>query len=149
MVAAAGNEYVNTNTATSPSGSYSDSLMPAGLRHIMSIGATGPIDQQYFDTIAAYSNYGDAGVGVFAPGGNVIGEQQDRVLGACSSAWYDSNARPPGYPCIGSDTSYAIGAGTSFATPMVSGEAAVIEGQNDGLIKGPALETCVSIRPPR
>jgi subtilisin family serine protease len=44
---------------------------------------------------------------------------------------------------LGSDTSYAIGAGTSFATPMVSGEAAVVQALNAGVIKGQALETCI------
>jgi subtilisin family serine protease len=138
LIAAAGNEAVNTNTASSPSGSYSDSLeMPAGARHVMSIGATGPINQTAFDTIAVYSNYGDAGVGVFAPGGNVTGDNQDLVIGACSSAI------PQADLCPGAEDVYLIGAGTSFATPMVSGEAAVVEALSASVIKGQALETCI------
>jgi subtilisin family serine protease len=44
---------------------------------------------------------------------------------------------------MGSDTSYLIGVGTSFATPHVSGEAAVVKGKATGFINGHALETCL------
>ena len=94
VVAAAGNEAVNTNSAQSPFGDYSAKLeMPAGLHHVMSIGATGPINQQNFDQIAIDSNYGKAGVGVFAPGGNFQSgsvNQADLVIGACSSSIFVS-----------------------------------------------------------
>jgi subtilisin family serine protease len=141
LVAAAGNESVNTNTATSPSGSYADSLeTPAGLFHILSVGATGPVDQVNFDQIAVYSNYGDAGVGVFAPGGNVVDTtsagEADLVLGVCSSATS---------LCPGAENEYLIGAGTSFASPMAAGEAAVVKSQRDGAITGHSLEYCVLV----
>jgi lantibiotic leader peptide-processing serine protease len=142
LVAAAGNESVNTNTAMSPSGSYVDSLnTPAGLHHVLSVGATGPIDQQYFDSIAAYSNYGDAGVGVFAPGGNIVHYgtavgDSDLVIGACSSATTI---------CADSEDEYVGDAGTSFASPMAAGEAAVVQAQQGGAISGGSLEMCVLV----
>jgi subtilisin family serine protease len=142
LAAAAGNESVNTNTAMSTSGSYADSLnTPAGLHHVLSVGATGPVDQVNFDSIAVYSNYGDAGVGVFAPGGNTVdyGTQEgdsDLVIGVCSSATS---------LCPDSEDEYAIGAGTSFASPMAAGEAAVVQAQQGGAISGSALELCILV----
>lgn len=141
LVAAAGNEGVNTTTAVGTSGSYADSLnTPAGLHHVMSVGATGPVDQQNFDQIATYSNFGDAGVGVFAPGGNTVDQtskgEADLVLGVCSSATTF---------CPDSENSYLIGAGTSFASPMAAGEAAVVKAQQGGAISGGSLEMCVLV----
>jgi lantibiotic leader peptide-processing serine protease len=143
LVAAAGNERVDFNTATAPTGSYADSLnAPAGMHHVLSVGATGPVAEANFDDIAGYSNFGNDGVAVFAPGGNSVDTlpsdtadvQADLVIGACSSA---------SALCTGVDTLYAVGAGTSFASPMVAGEAAVVKGQSK-TIAGQALETCIA-----
>jgi lantibiotic leader peptide-processing serine protease len=143
LVAAAGNNAEDFNTATSPTGSYVDSLnAPAGLHHILSVGASGPVDQQNFDDIAVYSNFGNDGVAVFAPGGNVADTlpsdsadaQADLVIGACSSA---------SSLCPGQENQYLIGAGTSFASPIVAGEAAVVQGQSTTVV-GQALETCIA-----
>ena len=138
LVAAAGNESVNTNTATAPTGSYVDSLnTPAGLRHVMSVGATGPVDSANFDSIAVYSNFGDAGVGVFAPGGNTVDNKETSlVFGVCSSATS---------LCPDSEDAYLIGAGTSFASPMAAGEAAVVKAQSHGALTGSALEMCILV----
>jgi len=83
LIVAAGNESVNTNTGAATSGSYVDSLeVPGGLRNTVSVGATGPVDSLNFDTIASYSNFGKAGVALFAPGGNITsGNQYDLVVG--------------------------------------------------------------------
>jgi len=123
FVVASGNEGVNTNTGVSTSGSYLDSLeVPGGLRNTISVGATGPVDSLNFDTITSYSNFGKAGVGMFAPGGTVDGVDYDLVTGACSSY--------SGICPAGQENYYAIGAGTSFASPMVAGAAAVLEAQS-------------------
>jgi subtilisin family serine protease len=141
IVAAAGNDAVDWNSALSPSGSFADSLeVPAGLHHVMSIGATGPVDQMNFDQIANYSNYGQAGVGVFAPGGNGFGNLLDLVIGACSSAVPPAGNFPG---CLNSEITYVSSEGTSFAAPHVSGEGAVVKAHSPALISGQALETCL------
>jgi subtilisin family serine protease len=145
LVAAAGNSSEDFNTATAPTGSYADSLnAPAGLHHVLSVGATGPVDQQNFDDIAVYSNFGNDGVAVFAPGGNNADTlpsdsssaivDADLVIGACSSA---------SALCPGMEDQYLIGDGTSFASPIVAGEAAVVQGQTKTVV-GQALETCIA-----
>ena len=134
LVAAAGNDSVNFNTATSASGNYVDSLnAPAGLHHVMSVGATGPVAGANFDDIADYSSFGSDGVAVFAPGGNgtdtlSADHQEDLVIGACSSA-----TPPSEQLCAGQENMYLIGDGTSFASPIVAGEAAVVKGQSHGI----------------
>jgi lantibiotic leader peptide-processing serine protease len=136
IVAASGNDGVDFNTATGPTGSYVDSLeTPAGLHHVLSVGATGPVNKANFNTIAVYSNFGADGVGVFAPGGNTVDTvQADLVIGACSSATTSL--------CPGMEGQYLIGAGTSFASPMTAAEGAVIQGQSSTVV-GQVLETCI------
>ncbi|HXB25811.1 MAG TPA: S8 family serine peptidase, partial [Gemmatimonadaceae bacterium] len=95
---------------------------------------------QDYDSIAVYSNYGSAGVGVFAPGGNLGPDSVPQasldsiwVIGACSSATAD---------CPGQENQYLIGIGTSFASPLVAGEAAVIKAQA-GTLTPSAVEQCI------
>ena len=138
VVAAAGNEELNTNTATGPHGSYSDSLhvLAGGIRQVMSVGATGPVNQKNFDSIAVYSNFGKADVAVFAPGGNTVDSTniEDLVIGACSSALF---------PECADERAYLSGAGTSFSSPLVAGEAAVIKAQAKTKPSPSELEACV------
>jgi subtilisin family serine protease len=143
VVVAAGNETLNTNTGAGATGSYVDSLnLPAGLHNLISVGATGPIAAANFDDIAYYSNFGKADVAVFAPGGNDSDGTfentvnfEDWIIGACSSA------KSGGCGAAGEDN-YLAGLGTSFATPMVSAEAAVLLGQGIKLTPA-ALESCI------
>ena len=140
IVAAAGNEKLNTNTATSPKGSYADSthVLAGGMRHVISVGATGPIDLKKFDTIAEYSNFGKTDVAVFAPGGNDVDTTQaglsDLVLGACSALVF---------PECAAENAYLSGAGTSFSAPLVAAEAAVIKAHAAAKPTPTALESCV------
>jgi subtilisin family serine protease len=143
VVVASGNESVNTNTGMAGTLSFVDSLdVPAGLHHLISVGATGSIALANFDQIAQYSNFGKSDVAVFAPGGNDTsfaqeqpGNFPDWIVGACSSA-ISGGCLNPG------ETSYNAGLGTSFATPMVAAEAAILLGQSGSL--GPAtLEACI------
>lgn len=138
VVAAAGNEELNTNTATSPNGSYADSLhvLAGGIRQVISVGATGPVDQKNFDSIAVYSNFGKMDVAVFAPGGNTVDSTNlnDLVLGACSAFVFTECAN---------DRAYLSGAGTSFSSPLVAAEAAVIKAQAHTKPAPSALESCI------
>jgi hypothetical protein len=145
VVAAAGNEGVNFNTAQSGTVSYADSLeWPGGTPHVLSVGATGPYynGSSFFnyDSIASYSNYGSQGVGVFAPGGNPTSdtasasETEQLIIGACSSATT---------LCPGMENQYLIGAGTSFASPLVAGEAAVIKANASSALTPVAIENCI------
>ena len=119
IVAAAGNSALNL--ATLPSQLM---FVPAELAGVISVGATAPVNQENFDLRASYSNFGfngaprGGGVQVFAPGGDLVAEGdldfgRDLILSACSQ-----------YVC-GDINFYFLGAGTSFASPMVAGEAAV------------------------
>jgi len=133
MVAAAGNEAVNTNT--DPKNMI---FAPAELKHVISVGATAPVAQQNFDQIASYSNVGRSGVDVFAPGGDFIDGQsvlEDLIISPCSptTVLFDCTDR----------ISYLIGSGTSFSTPHVVGEAAVIESQFPGDQKDEFLANCI------
>ncbi len=119
VVASAGNDGVNLNKDPK---SYI--AVPAELNHVISVGATAPTAQMNFDAIASYSNFGAKGVDVFAPGGDLVdgGQIEDLIFSACSTAI-------PG--CEGGFT-YLIGAGTSFAAPLVSAQAAILESQFPG-----------------
>jgi subtilisin family serine protease len=132
LVAALGNDAVNTNTDPK-----SFVIAPAELQHVISVGATAPVGQQNFDQIASYSNFGRSGVDVFAPGGDFVdgSVDQDLILSPCSptTELFDCS----------DGISYLIGAGTSFATPHVVGEAAVIESQFPGNQKDEFLANCI------
>jgi len=134
FVASAGNESANLNNSNLL-------VLPAGLEHVLSVGATGPIDQTRFDHIARYSNTGREGVDVFAPGGeftfpeNVI---EDLIIMACSASLREQGTTP----CADEQT-YQLVAGTSPAAAHVSGEAAVIESELSGNQSPAQLEACI------
>ncbi len=137
LFAAAGNDAVNTNTGVGPSTNVLDSInLPVALRHVVSVGATGPIDQANFDRVASYSEYGSAGVDVFAPGGDFVDTAQtkDLIISACSR--FSDTVCSDGLH-------YAIGDGTSFAAPHVSGEAAVVAAQSGFTVRAHVLDQCL------
>lgn len=113
-VAAAGNDTVNLATDNPRKIS-----IPAQLAGVIDVGATAPVDQQNFDLITSYSDFGFPGVLVFAPGGDLVqgGVITDLILSACAGS---------AVPQCAGEQSYILGAGTSFASPHVAGEAAVI-----------------------
>jgi lantibiotic leader peptide-processing serine protease len=93
------------------------------------VSATGPLMQQNFDQPATYTNYGAGGISVAAPGGNSSdtedSQTEDLILGACSTRATNGTL----VVCRTSGLNgyyYAWAAGTSMATPHVSGKAAMI-----------------------
>ncbi len=93
------------------------------------VSATGPLMQQDFDQPAEYTNYGASAIEVAAPGGNASDTadyvNEDLILGACSTRATNGTlviCRTSGIDGY----YYAYAAGTSMATPHVSGAAAMI-----------------------
>ncbi|MEO8562066.1 MAG: S8 family serine peptidase [bacterium] len=97
--------------------------IPAEMAGVIAVGATAPVNQTNFDLITSYSNFGFngfpiGGVPLVAPGGDLVqgGVLQDLIISACSQF--------SPFGCGPLD--YLIGAGTSFSSPMVAGEGAVL-----------------------
>ncbi len=134
VVASSGNDNLNLDQ----SGKIRS--VPAQLNHVLSVGATGPINQKKFDRLASYSNYGTKGNDMVAPGGeNIPGITldefvlQDLIVGACSEF-------VPG--CEGGDF-FAWADGTSAAAPHVTAAAAVAESNMGGDQTPDQLEACL------
>jgi subtilisin family serine protease len=111
LVASAGNDAIDLDHDP-----RNELVIPAQLNNVVSVGATGPVNQTHFDNLASYSNFGGrTGVDLVAPGGDVL---TDNFLSTCSeySLFID---------CTGGIW-YIDVAGTSESAPHVSGAAAVI-----------------------
>lgn len=137
LVAAAGNGDPDTGLGIDLATDAKDLFeLPAQLKNVISVGATAPIAQTpgTFDDLASYTNFGYPGVQVYAPGGDFVAGDviEDLVLGACSS---QSN------PVCADGLHYSLGAGTSFAAPLVAGEAAVIESDTPGTTEN--IDRCI------
>jgi subtilisin family serine protease len=105
------------------------------------VSATGPLLQQNFDQPATYTNYGITAIEVAAPGGNATDDDteyqtEDLVIGACSRRASESTLNVCRVSTDGVVYFYAFAAGTSMATPHVSGEAAMIKSYNPTLSVG-------------
>jgi subtilisin family serine protease len=104
-----------------------------------SLGATAIYATSINRGLASYSNFGGLVATLGAPGGDqpnpaaalpncpIPQALQSLVLGACTSAM------------CGNEDSYLVGDGTSFASPLVAGVAAQIDGVHAELRSNPAL----------
>jgi subtilisin family serine protease len=135
VVAASGNDGYNMDDIRDLIGFIN---VPSQMKNVISVGATGPVNQQNFDAITAYSNYGaKSGVDLVAPGGNggqPGGVTADYILSACSRFAF-------GGACAAGNR-YLFGNGTSFSAPIVAGAAAVVE-SNVGSMSSGDLERCL------
>jgi lantibiotic leader peptide-processing serine protease len=135
VVAAAGNDAINLDTDP-----RAFLVVPAQLQNVVSVGATGPVDQTDFDRLASYSNFGGrTGIDLVAPGGDFVGIAPiDMVLAACS----EYQVTLP-FTCTGTD--YVLAAGTSEAAPHVAGALAVIGSARQWHRRPQALTRCLEV----
>ena len=131
VVTAAGNDYANLDKDKN----YVS--LPAQAGTSASIYATDILDE-----VADYSNFGRSGTWVGAPGGGddpaeplagcpLPASGQGGIVGACSTY-------SPFFSC--GPTSYLYGGtGTSFASPIAAGVAALMDGNFDGALNGGQL----------
>ena len=135
FVASSGNEAADLND---PSIIH----LPSDVDNVISVGATGPVNQKRFDKVASYSNTGRAGTDIFAPGGefafanNVL---EDLILAICSPSFDPGDGSQP---CITGDQ-FFLEAGTSPAAAHVSAMAAVIESELPGDQSPAELTACI------
>lgn len=135
VVAAAGNDGLNMDDIRRLFGVIN---IPSMMRGVVSVGATGPYQQQNFDQLAGYSNFGNlGGLDLVAPGGNgglPGGFLADFVVSACSRFAF-------GGACAAGNF-YVFANGTSAASPHVAGAGAVVE-SNVGSMPTAQLEQCL------
>lgn len=110
VVASSGNDGLNLDRI------WPTIHVPSGLRHTISISATGPDD-----TLAFYSNYGRE-IWMTAPGGDISAPP----FSYCLSAYSPLNAWAPG-------AGWVFSIGTSMSAPKVTGVAALIYARNPGI----------------
>jgi len=135
VVAASGNDAFNMDDIRELIGFIN---IPAQMKNVVSVAATGPVAQQNFDVLTPYSNYGGKSAGdLVAPGGNggqPGGVTADYILSACSRFAF-------GGACAAGNV-YLFGNGTSFAAPIVAGAAAVLHSNQPGWSPG-QVEQCI------
>jgi len=128
-VSAAGNDGVDLNSRLGE--------IPAQSGNGMAVSATGPIGfavfgfSAVFDRLASYSNFGQSVINVAAPGGDgVFPDSNTCHVGPVNAPCFVFDfVLSPGGRTATNGSIYFFAAGTSMATPHVSGVAALIVGK--------------------
>lgn len=115
-ISAAGNDGVDLNSRL-----WS---IPAQSGNGIAVSATGPAGLTNFDRLASYSNYGNSVVTVAGPGGDAV---------VAATYPFDMVIAPG---AATGTSGYYFAAGTSMATPAVSGVAALIVGKYGHMTAG-------------
>ncbi len=134
VVASAGNSAINLDEDA-----RRFLVVPGQLKNVISVGATAPLNQQNFDWLASYSNFGGVtGIDLVAPGGDFLvgGVVEDLVLSACSQ--YQLTL-----PFVCTAFDYLFAAGTSEAAPHVAGAVAVVKSDAGVPVAPAGLTRCI------
>lgn len=114
--------------------------LPAMSPHVIAVSATGPLDFAHgatnFDRPASYTNFGQSAVDFAGPGGDfalpgnaICSFQRNPSGSSLQFCWVLDMVIAPCRGSGASISSYCWAAGTSMATPAVSGVAALIVGR--------------------
>ena len=136
VVAAAGNGDAN-GIGIDLDHDRSGILIPGQTGTPVTVAATGPVNQQNFDHLASYSNFGRSVVALVAPGGEVTANQNDLIIGICSR----QTLEPPFDAVCPAGNVYLVSAGTSNSAPHVSAVAALLDGRFGSRLNGGQLRT--------
>lgn len=139
VVVAAGNDAFDFDH----SGNFTELL--CDIPGVICVSATGPTDSGpdllgpfvNIDAPAFYTNFGASAINVAAPGGNLSFDSSGNIAGlsvvwgACASTdrQFDTDGNIVPGQCSSTGFHFAIGIGTSFAAPHVSGLAALLVSQ--------------------
>lgn len=130
-VTAARNAGATIFVAAGNDGGLTDNITPANCDGVIVIGATGPEGHR-----AAYSNYGDA-VDLGAPGGNAVAYDDYGNVNYVEGHQFLSTVHPSSQdhmnPAAGIQNEYGYKEGTSMATPLAAGVAAMMLDANPNL----------------